>query len=214
MNNIDELYFAVKTCDLYVNKGSFNYKKGDVKKDGDVSCSYNKIKFIDDMIQISYCEDVTSDVEVSGSYCVSYSSKTNETVVGTYSFEELKNSEHWEDITKRYQLKEKAYERYKENYVSETKDGVEVYYSWGGLYLDIQLNKITGDIHICGSVNDIDFYGIIYDLRIIDNKEYEALQRKAKILDLMENHKVQLLENGCVVDNVYYESIDDYEEEG
>lgn len=213
MNNFDELYFAVKTCDLYVNKGSFNYKNGDVKKDGDISCSYNKIKFIDDMIQISYCEDVTSDVEVNESYCVSYSYKTKETVVGTYSFDELVNSEHWEGIIKRYEFKEASYKRYKENYVCETRDDVEVYYLWGGHALDIRLNKINGEIHITSSVNDGDFYGRLYDLRFLEDDEYLELQQKSRILDLMKNHKVLILENGCVVDNVYYESIDDYEEE-
>ena len=63
------------------------------------------------------------------------------------------------------------------------------------------------------NINGVDYYGSIYDLRIINDEDHEALQRKAKIVDLMENHKVQLLENGYVVDNVYYEDIDDYEEE-
>lgn len=213
MNNFDELYFTVKTNNKYIHKGSFNYKNGEVKKNGDISCSYNEMTFVDNKIQISYCEDIAYNVKNKGACCVSYSSKTNETVLALYTFDELVNSEYWELIIKKYKFDEYAFKRYKENYISEDKESIDVNYSWDGQYLDIQLNKIDGEIVMRSNINGIDYYGSIYDLRIIDNKEYEALQRKAKIVDLMENHNIQLLENGCVVDNVYYESIDDYEEE-
>ena len=213
MKNFDELYFAVKTNDAYVNKGSFNYERGNVDKNGDISCTYNMIKFLDELIQISYCEDIASDVKKEGICCVSYSIRTNETVVGTYTFDELVKSEHWEGITKRYEFKEASYKRYKENYVCETRDDVEVYYLWGGHALDIRLNKINGEIHITSSVNGGDFYGRLYDLRLLEDNEYFELLQKSRILDLMKNHKVLILENGYVVDNVYYEDIDDYEEE-
>ena len=211
MNNFDELYFTVKTNNNYIHKGSFNYKNGEVKKNGDISCSYNKMTFIDNKIQISYCEDIAYDVENKGD--VSYSTKTNETVLALYTFDELVNSEYWDPIIKKYKFDEKAFKRYEENYISEDKEDINVNYSWDGIYLDIRLNKIDGEIVMRSNINGVDYYGSIYDLRIINDEDYEALQRKAKIVDLMENHKVQVLENGYVVDNVYYEDIDDYEEE-
>ena len=210
MNNFDELYFTVKTNNNYIHKGSFNYKKGEIKKNGDISCSYNKMTFVDNKIQISYCEDIAYNVENKGA--VSYSCKTNETVLALYTFDELVNSEYWNPIIKKYKFDEKAFKRYEENYISEDKETINVNYSWDGIYLDIRLNKLDGEIVMRSNINGVDYYGSIYDLRIIDN-DYEALQRKAKIVDLMESHKVQLLENGYVVDNVYYEDIDDYEEE-
>ena len=211
MDNFDKLYFTVKTNNNYIHKGSFNYKNGEVKKNGDISCSYNKMTFIDNKIQISYCEDIAYDVENKGD--VSYSTKTNETVLALYTFDELVNSEYWNPIIKKYKFDEKAFKRYEENYISEDKENINVNYSWDGIYLDIRLNKIDGEIVMRSNINGVDYYGSIYDLRIINDEDYEALQRKAKIVDLMENHKVQVLENGYVVDNVYYEDIDDYEEE-
>lgn len=211
MNNFDELYFTVKTNNNYIYKGSFNYKNGTVKKDGDISCSYHKMTFVDDNIQISYCEDIAYNVENKGN--VSYSCKTNETVLALYTFDELVNSEYWNPIIEKYKFDEKAFKRYKENYMSETRDYLEVYYNWAGHTLDMRLDKLTGEIYITGNTNAISYCDEIYNLQILDDGEYEALRRKAKMVDLMENHKIQLLENGCVVDNVYYESIDDYEEE-
>ena len=211
MNNFDELYFTVKTNDNYIHKGSFNYKSGEIKKNGDISCSYNKMTFVDNKIQISYCEDIAYNVENKGN--VSYSAKTNETVLGLYTFDELVNSEYWNSIIKKYKFDEKAFKRYEENYISEDKENININYSWDGVYLDIRLNKIDGEIVMRSNINGVDYYGSIYDLRIINDEDCEALQRKAKIVDLMENHKVQVLENGYVVDNVYYEDIDDYKEE-
>lgn len=211
MNNFDELYFTVKTNNNYIHKGSFDYKSGEVKKNGDVSCSYNKMTFVDNKIQISYCEDIAYNVGNKGA--VSYSTKTNETVLALYTFDELVNSEYWDLIIKKYKFDEKAFKRYEENYISEDKETINVNYSWDGIYLDIQLNKIDGEIVMRSNINGVDYYGSICDLRIINDEDCEALQRKAKIVDLMENHKVQVLENGYVVDNVYYEDIDDYEEE-
>ena len=213
MNNFDELYFTVKTNNNYIHKGSFNYKNGEVKKNGDISCSYNEMTFVDKKIQISYCEDIAYNVENKGACCVSYSTKTNGTVLGLYTFEELKNSEYWEHIIKKYKFDEYAFKRYEENYVCETRDYLDVYYNWNDHTLYMRLDKLTGEIYITGNTNVISYCDKIYDLQILDNKEYEALRRKVRILDLMENHNIQLLENGCVVDNVYYEDIDDYEED-
>ena len=123
MNNFDKLYFTVKTNNNYIHKGSFNYKNGEVKKNGDISCSYNKMTFVDNKIQISYCEDIAYNVENKGN--ISYSTKTNETVLALYTFDELVNSEYWNPIIEKYKFDEKAFKRYEENYISEDKENIK-----------------------------------------------------------------------------------------
>lgn len=212
MKNYDELYFTIKNNTDYFTKGSFNYKSNKVKNDGDISCSYNKIKFVDDKIEISYCEEVASNVKVTGYECCSYSYKTSEKVIGTYTFDELIESEYWEEIVKRYPFKELAFDKYKGNYIEETRDKIELVYIWGLNRIYMSLDKINGQIDISTNEETGDFYGKVYDLKILEQEEYEELETKAKTIDLMKNHKVSILENGYVIDNVYYENIDDFEE--
>lgn len=212
MKNYDELYFTIKNNTDYFTKGSFNYKSNKVKNDGDISCSYNKIKFVDDKIEISYCQEVASNVKVTGYECCSYSSKVSEKVIGTYTFDELIKSEYWEEIVKRYPFKELAFDKYKGNYIEETRDKIELVYMWGLNRIYMSLDKINGQIDISTNEETGDFYGKVYDLKILEQEEFEELETKAKIIDLMKNHKVSILENGYVIDNVYYENIDDFKD--
>lgn len=212
MKNYEELYFTIKNNTDYFTKGSFNYESNKVKNDGDISCSYNKIKFIDDNIEISYCEEVASNVKITGYESCSYSSKTSEKVIGTYTFDELVESEYWEEITKRYKFKEQAFEKYKGNYIEETRDKIELVYMWGFNRIYMSLDKINGQIDISTNGEIGDFYGKVYDLKILEQEKFEELETKAKIIDLMKNHKVSILKKGYVIDDVYYEKIDYYKD--
>ena len=48
---------------------------------------------------------------------------------------------------------------------------------------------------------------------MLDREEYDELQKCKKIVNLIKNnHKVQILTNGYVVDSVFYEDIKYYED--
>jgi len=83
---------------------------------------------------------------------------------------------------------------------------------WGLNRIYMSLDKINGQIDISTNEETGDFYGKVYDLKILEQAEFEELEIKSKTIDLMKNHKVSILENGYVIDNVYYENIDDFEE--
>lgn len=212
MKNYDELYFTINSNKTFVIKGLIDHKNHTPKKDGDISCEYKKIKFTNDKkIQVIDGKDIASNVEVYGEHHCSYSSHSEEKIIKELSFEELINSEYWENINNKYSFNDIAYERYKKSYVEENEHEIYVYCNTiENRYISFRFNKFNNQIDI--SSNNTDFCGNLFDLKLLEQEEFETMEEKSKAIDLMKNHKVFVLENGYVIDNVYYENIDDFEE--
>ena len=211
MNTYEKLYFTIMSDTNHIRKGSFNYKSNHVEKDGDVSCEYNALNFNEDnTISILLCTEIASDVRDKG-VTVSYSSTTERKILKTFTFDELIDSEYWDDICKKYKFDKTTWDRYKNNYVID-----EIGYTYCrcespyGNYIDITFNKMDGYLDI--STGTCTFDGDVKDLRLVEDSYYCELLECEKIVDLIrKNHKVELLSNGYVIDGTYYEEIDDYE---
>ena len=211
IDSYDKLYFAIKSNTTYITKGAFDYKNYIPKKDNDLSSEYKKIQFIDNKIQIFECKEIAKNVDTSG-LGVRYSSKTNSELIDELTFEELKDSEYWNLIIDRYKYNQKEYDNYKENEIYEDREEINTYLNFNGRYLDIRFNKLDGYLSISSNDKDIYFEDYIGKLIVQDYDTYLENKTNNKIIELMKNHNVQLLENGYVIDNKYYEDIDDYEE--
>ena len=76
--------------------------------------------------------------------------------------------------------------------------------------LYINFDKFSDYVEI--ETNNECFCGNIGDLVLIHIKDYNELIKNEKLINLIINkHNVQILENGYVIDNVYYENLDDLE---
>ena len=214
IDNIDKLNFAIQTSN-YSTKGSFRYKSYCPKKEDDTSAEYKLLKIKKDYIEIYNTKEIAKDVKVSFSeYEVSYSSRTEKIFEKSLTFDELTQSEYWEDIVKRYPFNEEKYKIYKRSaiYIDDNYIEMDIY---SGCYgLNIRFDRYDGELSISSCQNeDANYIGKIHELVVMDNKQnYENIMNK-KLINLMKNHKVEILSNGFVIDNTYYEDIEDFEEE-
>lgn len=104
---------------------------------------------------------------------------------------------------------------YKENYVEDKEFHVELNCVYGSDYVNIKFDKIRGSIQI-DTKNDY-FSDYIKQLAVKDYTEQRELEedseRYSKLQDLIETKEVKLLSNGFVINNKYYEDLDDYLDE-
>ncbi len=213
MNNYDELYFTIMSTNKYAHKGSFDYKSYHPKQEGNITCTYKKIKFINDnKIQISNVTETCKNLEIYGEQHCSYSPSSKEEILDELTYEELVDSEYWGSIKEKYEFNDIQHKRYLESYVEEDKD--EIYVNCQTIdnrYISLRFNKFSNQVDISSSCTD--YYGDLNELQMLDREEYDELQKCKKIVDLIKNnHKVQILTNGYVVDNVFYEDIQYYED--
>lgn len=213
MKNYEELYFTIQSNNTYTIKGLITYQAHHPEKDGDLACEYKKINFTNTKkIQIVEGKEIANNVKVTGLNCCSYSAHTEEKILDTMTFEELMYSEYWDMITKKYTFNEEKYKKYKTNSVNEDEE--EIYMDCvplQGKTMSIKFNKITGEMEI--NSYDTNYYGDLVDLFLLGRNEYDELQQYKKIIDLIRNnHNVQILKNGYVIDDVFYEQIDYYKD--
>ena len=210
MKNYKELLFATKTS-LDVNKGGFDYENHTPEKDGDIVCVYKKIFFIGtDKIEIDEVTERAYNLKIYGEYHREYSVKRDDNkILGVYTFEELKNSEYWDSISERYYLNETEYKRYEANSVYEDDEQIEAELHFqNNNILSLKYNKF--DNYITIYTKNTAFSDCADNMVILDREEYDELLENEKIIKLMrDKHNVQILENGYVVDDVYYEYIDE-----
>ena len=210
MKNYKELLFATKTS-LDVNEGGFDYEHHTLEKDGDIVCVYKKIFFIGtDKIEIDEVTERAYNLKIYGEYHQEYSVKRDDNkILGVYTFEELKNSEYWDSISERYYLNETEYKRYEANSVYEDDEQIEAELHFqNNNILSLEYNKF--DNYITIYTKNTAFSDCVDNMVILDREEYDELLENEKIIKLMrDKHNVQILENGYVVDDVYYEYIDE-----
>lgn len=209
---IKKLKYAIRTSDFYI-KGAFRYKACTPKKENDLCAEYKEIEFDGNYIEIYNVKEIAKNVKVKSEYEVSYSRTREQTLETRLTFEELKESEYYEDIVKRYPFNETKYNIYKKDEIYIDDKTVEMTIYSDTQSLAVQFNRYDKNLSIYSSQNkDVDFNGKIYELVVMDNKqEYENKMCK-KLVSLMKNHKVEVLSNGFVIDNTYYEDIDYFEE--
>ena len=211
MKNYKELLFTIKTspdCE----KGGFDYKHFTPEKDGDVVETFKYIDIVGkDKIQILEVKRIVSNLKIYGEKHIGYSGHDERKILNEYKFKELTKSEYWEQIKERYNFDERKYKIYEENYIEEDEETIKVkccfqnknelnleFYKFGE-EIDIRTNRE----YFCGNINDLVFMHI---------KDYNELIKNEKLINLIINkHNVQILENGYVIDNVYYENLDDLE---
>lgn len=209
---IKKLKYAIQTSNFY-SKGSFRYKSCTPKKENDLSAEYKKIEFDGNYIEIYNVKEIAKNVKVKGEYEVSYSSTTEQTFETRLTFEELKESEYWEDIVKRYPFNETKYNIYKKDEIYIDDKTVEMTIYSDTQSLTVRFDRYDKEINIYSLQNkDVDFSGKLYELVVTDNKQNYENEMCKKLVSLMKNHKIEVLSNGFVIDNTYYEDIDDFEE--
>lgn len=212
MNNYKELLFAIKTSSD-CEKGGFDYKHFDPEKDGDVVETFKYIDIInEDKIQILEVKRLVSNLKIYGKKHYGYSSHDEKKIINVYNFDELTKSEYWNLITERYKFNQEKYKLYEESYIYEDEKSIKAWcYFQNRNKLYINFDKFSDYVEI--ETNNESFYGNISDLVLIHIKDYNELIKNEKIINLMlTKHKVQILENGYVIDNFYYEDIDYYKE--
>lgn len=210
MKNYKELYFAVKTG-KDINKGGFDYKNFEPKKDGDIVQIYKFINFLNnEEIQILEVTVKVQDLKIYGEKYFSYSSYYEKRILKEFNFEELLESEYWESINERYDFYEKEFENYNNNYCYEDEEEMKLEcYSTKGNNINISFNKLNNELEIWNYGEE--FTGKIGELKLLNKKEYDELLNYKNIVELIkEKRNVQVLENGYVIDNVYYEYIEEY----
>ena len=212
MKNYDELYFTIQSDNTYSIKGLITYQHHHPEKDGDITCEYKKINFTNDkQIQIIEGKNIANNLQVSGLNHCSYSVQTENKIIDVMTFEELICSEYWELINNKYKFDVKKYENYKKNNVFEDDEEIAMdCVPLVGSTMSIRFNKFNNEIDIYSHSNS--FCGNLCDLHLLSEDEFNELQQYKTIVDLMKNHNVLMLDNGYVVDNVYYENIDDFKE--
>ena len=212
MKNYDELYFTIQSDNTYSIKGLITYQHHHPEKDGDITCEYKKINFTNDkQIQIIEGKQIANNLVIYSPTSCSYSSHAEEKILTTMTFEELICSEYWESINNKYKFDVKKYENYKNNNVYEDDEEIAMdCVPLVGSTISIRFNKFNNEIDIYSCSNS--FCGNLWDLHLLSEDEFNELQQYKTIVELMKNHKVLMLDNGYVVDNVYYENIDDFKE--
>ena len=208
IDNIDKLNFAIQTS-IYLTKGSFRYKSYCPKKEDDINAEYKLLKIKKGCIEIYDSKEIAKNVKE-----LSYNIITEEIFEKSLTFDELTQSEYWEDIIKRYPFNEEKYKIYKRSaiYIDDNYIEMDVY---SGCYdLNIRFDRYDGELSISSCQNeDANYNGKIYELVVMDDKQnYENIMNK-KLINLMKNHKVEILSNGFVIDNTYYEDIEDFKEQ-
>lgn len=211
MKNYKELLFTIKTspdCE----KGGFDYKHFDPEKDGDVVEIFKYIDVIsEDKIQILEIKRIVSKLKIYGKGHYGYSSHDEKKIIKVYNFDELTKSKYWNLITERYKFNQEKYKLYEESNIYEDEKSIKAWcYFQNRNKLYINFDKFSDYVEI--ETNNESFYGNIDDLVLIHIKDYNELIKNEKLINLIINkHNVQILENGYVIDNVYYENLDDLE---
>ena len=211
MKNYKELLFTIKTS-LDCEKGGFDYKHFDPEKDGDVVEIFKYIDVIsEDKIQILEIKRIVSELKIYGKGHYGYSSHDEKKIIKVYNFDELTKSKYWNLITERYKFNQEKYKLYEENNIYEDEKSIKAWcYFQNRNKLYINFDKFSDYVEI--ETNNESFYGNIGDLVLIHIKDYNELIKNEKLINLIINkHNVQILENGYVIDNVYYENLDDLE---
>lgn len=213
IDSYEKLYFAVMSCNKYIDKGMFDYVSKNVEKDEDVAHEFKQIRFVDEkkVIQIYQVKVIAQNVKKDG-LLVSYSAINNDYFIKAYKFNELVESEYWELINQKYKFNEQEYKKYKDTYSYEDKDTIENEFYFNSTYIRIRYNKLDGYLSVISNNENISFDGYLYDFVAISNDELSNYKQKEKLIDLMGKHKVQLLKNGFVIDDEYYEELDYYHE--
>lgn len=212
MNSFEELYFTIKFRRKYDIEGLIRYKRiGNVEKDGDIIAEFIKLKLFNaQIIEVVEGKQIAHDVIIYGKNHCGYSVETKENILISLTFEELQKSEYWEDILQKYEFNEVAFKNYKDNNCVENMDNMRlVCVASNGNYLNIEFNKINNELCIWN--NEQEFAGNIFELKVLSTEKYDELISYKKIIDLIKNdHDVEMLKNGYVVDKEYYEDIQDY----
>ena len=198
-----------------VSSDSFRYKNyynQDIGYSvGMKSNDYNTIKYDyeKDIFEIKYVEEIIKKVYSKHSG----SSTTKDKLIGLYTFEELKESEYYQDILQRFEKCKTSnvdyfIEHYEEPNFKFNKDSLIFEFENNNIL--IKINTIKNEIKI--ETDNTNYKGIINKLKTCHNDDWLELIDCEKLYNKITSkvNDFKKIENGYLINNRFFETIDDY----